>query len=198
VYERPAGVPAARDREPLLAHELSVCAVGGKPGPRPIEIAVAQDDRFDPTRTEHGGLQVDDRVEDIPEYRRAASYSGSSSVFTQSPTGLYAWAMLCTTSRRALTAIAAARTFRVPTRRSWLVISNSSANRRGSTRAGIAVSWCTTTSGAALSIAANTASLSNASAATASAPIARTESILPAVRTMPVTSWPQATSDGSS
>ena len=69
---------------------------------------------------------------------------------------------------------------------------------RKSIRSGRAVSWCTTTSGAASTIAARSASASKTSTTAARAPAARTASALSSERVMPVTSWPAAISFGTS
>ena len=63
---------------------------------------------------------------------------------------------------------------------------------------GIAVSWCTMTSGRAVATASATWSGSSASATTGTAPSPDSSSRLDALRVIPCTSWPAATSRGTS
>ena len=95
--------------------------------------------------------------------------------------------MLWATRRRVPASVAAEARLRVPSRRSRLVASNSSAKRRGSIRAGIAVSWWTATSGEAERTAVRTDSASRASASTAVAPIARIASAFRPLRVIATT-----------
>jgi hypothetical protein len=70
--------------------------------------------------------------------------------------------------------------------------------RRRSSRPDSAVSWWTITSGSASATTRATASGSSASATTGRAPMAPSASCLAAVLVMPTTSWPLATSSGTS
>ena len=82
--------------------------------------------------------------------------------------------------------------------RSRLVSAKSRSTRRALSRAGIAVSSWTTTSGSARATASATAAALSASATTGSAPAARRAASLPGVRVIAVTEWPASTSPATS
>ena len=86
----------------------------------------------------------------------------------------------------------------MPSVRSRLVWAKSRAKCRMSGACGIAVSWCTITSGSASATASATASASSASATAGVAPSSSSSRRLDSLRVMPVTAWPRATSRGTS
>src|SRR3954453_16884095 len=129
---------------------------------------------------------------------------GSASVCTGPPVRAYRKApKLCATNRRAPTARPAARRWSVPSVRSRLVIT--AIGERSGCRASRTLSFpdstvssCTITSGSADATACATASGSSASATTGRAPRLRTRSCFDALLVIPTTSWPRATSCGTS
>src|SRR4051794_35355930 len=105
---------------------------------------------------------------------------------------------LCATKRRVPIARPAASRWSVPSVRRRLVVSKKRSMWRMSNSPDSAVSWCTITSGSADATAWATESGSRASATAGRAPRLRTRSCFDALLVIPTTSWPRATSCGTS
>ena len=174
---------------------------GASDVPGPVEAAVAQHDALGPAGADDRPLEVADRGERARASPRAgAGSSGSSSVLTGPPLAgeRPAGVALRDEPRARRPPRPAASRWSVPSVRSRLVCAKSRSKWRRSSEPDSAVSWWTITSGSAAATARATASGSSASATTGVAPSARTASRREALRVIPTTSWPRATSRGTS